>query len=137
MKKMSLRELLCYVDFDYEIIKNDNEDYTDEFERGVELIKLIDLQDVYLGNIAEFRVEAKYKNAIFCIIDRLNIYWNDYVITDLEEDLDVDEYVNWNELYKLAKEKYGKEVDNNTILGYLLDSSNIYIEEITQGEKYE
>lgn len=135
MEKMSLRELLNYVDFDYEIIKNDNEDYTDEFERGVELIKLIDLQDVYLGDIAEFRVEAKYELAIACIIDRLEIYWNDYVITDLAEDLDVDEYDDWNELYKLAKEKYGKEVDNNTILGYLLDSSNIYIEEITQGGK--
>lgn len=135
MEKMSLRELLDYVDFDYEIIKNDNEDYTDEFERGVELIRLIDLQDVYLGNIAEFRVEAKYELAIACIIDRLEIYWNDYVITDLEEDLNVDSTNNWNELYKLAKEKYGKEVDNNTILGYLLDSSNIYIEEITQGGK--
>lgn len=135
MEKMSLRELLNYVDFDYEIIKNDNEDYTDEFERGVELIKLIDLQDAYLGDIAEFRVEAKYELAIACIIDRLEIYWNDYVITDLKEDLDVDEYVNWNELYKLAKEKYGKEVDNNTILRYLLDSSNIYIEELTQGGK--
>lgn len=135
MEKMSLRELLNYVEFDYEIIKNDNEDYTDEFERGVELIRLIDLQDVYLGNIAEFRVEAKYELTIACIIDRLEIYWNDYVITDLEEDLNVDSTNNWNELYKLAKEKYGKEVDNNTILGYLLDSSNIYIEEITQGGK--
>lgn len=135
MEKMSLRELLNYVEFDYEIIKNDNEDYTDEFERGVELIRLIDLQDVYLGNIAEFRVEAKGELAIACIIDRLEIYWNDYVITDLEEDLNVDSTNNWNELYKLAKEKYGKEVNNNTILGYLLDSSNIYIEEITQGGK--
>lgn len=135
MEKMSLRELLNYVEFDYEIIKNDNEDYTDEFERGIELIRLIDLQDVYLGNIVEFRVEAKYELAIACIIDRLEIYWNDYVITDLEEDLNVDSTNNWNELYKLAKEKYGKEVDNNTILGYLLDSSNIYIEEITQGGK--
>lgn len=130
MEKMSLRELLNYVDFDYEIIKNDNEDYTDEFERGIELIRLIDLQNVYLGNIAEFRVEAKYELAIACIIDRLEIYWNDYVITVLKEDLDVDDYVNWNELYKLAQEKYGKDVDNNTILGYLLDSSSIYIEEI-------
>jgi hypothetical protein len=135
MEKMSLRELLRYVDFDYEIIKNDGEDYTDEFERGVELIKLIDLQDVYLGDIADFRIRSNDKLAIECIIDRLEIYWNDYVITILEEDLDVDKYDDWNELYKLAQEKYGKDVDNNTILGYLLDSSNIYIEEITQGGK--
>lgn len=135
MEKMSLRELLNYVDFDYEIVKNDNEDYTDEYERGVELIKLIDSQDVYLGDIADYRVRVNDKLAIDCIIDRLEIYWNDYVITVLEEDLDVDKYDDWNELYKLAQEKYGKDVDNNTILGYLLDSSNIYIEEITQGGK--
>lgn len=135
MEKMSLRELLNYVDFDYEIIKNDNEDYTDEYDRGVELIKLIDLQDAYLGDIADYRVRVNFELAIDCIIDRLEIYWYDYVITDLEEDLDVDKYNDWNGLYKLAKEKYGKEVDNNTILGYLLDSSNIYIEEITQGGK--
>lgn len=135
MEKMSLRELLRYVDFDYEIIKNDNEDYTDEYERGIDLIRLIDLQDVYLGDIADFRVRIDDKLAIECIIDRLEIYWNDYVITVLEEDLDVDKYDDWNELYKLAQEKYGKDVGNNTILGYLLDSSNIYIEEITQGGK--
>lgn len=64
MEKMSLRELVNYVDFDYEIIKNDGEDYTDEYERGVELIKLIDLQDVYLGDIADFRVRVDDKLAI-------------------------------------------------------------------------
>lgn len=87
---MSLKELLCYVDFDYEIIKNDNEDYTDEFERGIELIKLIDLQDAYLGDIADFRVKLNSKTAIEDIVDRLEIYWIDYVITNLEVDLNVD-----------------------------------------------
>ena len=130
MEKMSLRELLNYVDFDYEIIKNDNEDYTDEFERGIELIRLIDLQDAYLGDIAEFRVEAKYEYAIACIIDRLEIYWIDYVITILEGDLRIEGDYTWEELYFKACKKYGDKVDNNTILGYLLDSSNIYIEEI-------
>lgn len=135
MEKMSLRELLNYVDFDYEIIKNDNEDYTDEYERGVELIKLIDLQDAYLGDIADFRVEVDDKLAIECIIDRLEIYWNDYVIEPLEEELRIEDVYTWEELYIKACKKYGDKVDNNTILGYLLDSSNIYIEEITQGGK--
>lgn len=135
MEKMSLRELLNYVDFDYEIIKNDGEDYTDEYERGVELIKLIDLQDAYLGDIADFRVEVDDKLAIECIIDRLEIYWNDYVIEPLEEELRIEDVYTWEELYIKACKKYGDKVDNNTILGYLLDSSNIYIEEITQGGK--
>lgn len=135
MKKMSLRELLNYVDFDYEIIKNDNEDYTDEYERGVELIKLIDLQNAYLGDIADFRVRVDDKLAIECIIDRLEIYWNDYVIESLEEELRIEDVYTWEELHLKACKKYGDKVDNNTILGYLLDSSNIYIEEITQGGK--
>lgn len=95
MKKMSLRELLNYVDFDYEIIKNDNEDYTDEYERRVELIKLIDLQDAYLGDIADFRVRVDDKLAIECIIDRLEIYWNDYVIEPLEEELRIEDVYTW------------------------------------------
>lgn len=130
MKKMSLRELLNYVDFDYEIIKNDNEDYTDEYERGVELIKLIDSQGAYLGNIADFRVELNSETAIDNIVDRLEIYWTDYVITILEEDLRIEGDYTWEELYFKACKKYGDKVDNNTILGYLLDSSNIYIEEL-------
>lgn len=130
MEKMSLRELLRYVDFDYEIVKNDNEDYTDDYERGVELIKLIDLQDVYLGDIADFRVRINDKLAIECIIDRLEIYWNDYVIDPLEEELRIEDVYTWEELYFKACKKYGDKVDNNTILGYLLDSSNIYIEEL-------
>ena len=129
MKKMSLRELLNYVEFDYEIIKNDNEDYTDKFDRGVELIKLIDLQNAYLGDIADFRVELNSKTAIEDIIDRLGIYWNDYVIEPLERDLDISA-CTWEELYKLTQEKYGEKVNNNTILGYLLDSRNVYIEEV-------
>lgn len=133
MEKMSLRELLCYVDFDYEIIKNDGEDYTDEFERGIELIKLIDSQGAYLGNIADFRVELNSETAINDIVDRLEIYWGDYVITILEGDLRIEGDYTWEELYFKACKKYGDKVDNNTILGYLLDSSNIYIEEITQG----
>ena len=81
------------------------------------------------------RLNCLFANAIACIINRLNIYWNDYVITDLAEDLDVDSTNDWNKLYKLAKEKYGKDVDNNTILGYLLDSSNVYYRRNYSGRK--
>lgn len=115
MKKMSLRELLSYIDFDYEIENSK--------------IKLVDLQDVYLGSIADFRVELNDEYAVCAIIDRMKIYWNDYVISDLEEDLNVDKYKNWEELYKIAQEKYNEDVNKCTILGYLVDCSNVYIEE--------
>lgn len=129
MKKMSLRELLSYVEFDYEIIKNDNEDYTDEFNRGIDLIRLIDEQGAYLGDIADFRVDVNSEDAIDCIIDRLEIYWNDYVITPLTEDLCIDDIRTWEEIYIKACQKYGEEVDKCTILGHLLNSNSIYIEE--------
>lgn len=115
MEKMSLRELLSYIDFDYEIENSK--------------IKLVDLQDVYLGNIADFRVELNDEYAVCAIIDRMEIYWNDYVISDLEEDLNVDNYKDWEELYRIAQEKYNEDVDKCTILGYLVNYSNVYIEE--------
>ena len=89
----------------------------------------MDLQDVYLGNIADFRVELNDEYAVCAIIDRMEIYWNDYVISDLEEDLNVDNYKDWEELYRIAQEKYNEDVDKCTILGYLVNYSNVYIEE--------
>ena len=129
MEKISLRELLNYVNFDYEIIKNDGEDYTDKFNRGDKLIKLTDLQGAYLGNIADFKVELNSETVIDDIVNRLEIYWNDYVITILERDLRIEGDYTWEELYFKACKKYGDKVDNCTILGYLLNPSNIHIEE--------
>lgn len=105
---MTLRELLHYIEFDAELDENKE-------------IRLIDQQNVYLGTIGEERWEAK-QDSVPDIIDRLSIYWNDYVITPLEEDMSLgcDDYDTWEDLYKLACEIYGDKVNENTILGYVL-----------------
>lgn len=130
MKKITLRELLHEVEFDYEIVRNEGEDFDEDIDEGVEVIKLIDLQGVYLGDIADFRVEAKWELAISSIIDRLEIYWIDYVITDLEEDLEIFDYKDWEDLYKKAKDVYGDKTDSYTILGTLINPELVYIEEL-------
>lgn len=113
MKKITLRELLSEVEFDYEI------------ENGE--IKLIDLCNVYLGDIADFRVCAN-NNEIGWIISRLENYYEDYDIAWVREILDVGIDVSWEELYKLAESN--PELKDKTILPYLLNPELVYIEEL-------
>lgn len=123
MNKMSLRELLNEVDFDYEI-ENDE-------------IKLIDLQGVYLGDIAEFRVSIKRDIPLIVdiIIDRLTHYFEDYDVGYFREYLASEYGVNtdnldWKVLYAKGKQILGKDVDRHTILKYLLNTDLVFIEEL-------
>lgn len=113
MKKITLRELLHEVEFDYEI------------ENGE--IKLIDLQEVYLGDIAEFRVPASNEE-IVSIIDRLENYFEDYEIGWIREQLNVDYSLTWDELYELVQNN--QELKDKTILPYLLNPELVYIKEL-------
>lgn len=61
---MTLRELLKEIDFNYEVENGD--------------IRLIDEQGAYLGGIDEERWTAE-QASVPTIIDRMEIYWNDYV----------------------------------------------------------
>lgn len=119
---MTLRELLDYIEFDAEL------------EDGQ--IKLIDKQNVYLGTIAEERWEPT-KDSVVKIIDRMEIYWNDYVITPLINDIGCSEELrnNWSELYDIASKYYGdEEVDKNTILGYLVNPDYVELDKELQIE---
>lgn len=78
--KMTVSEFLNEFDFDYEV------GYSDEFEKPC--WKLIDLQDAYLGNIGDdefFDIET--------IVDRLDIYYDDYL-------MDGEWVENWNDALK-------------------------------------
>lgn len=68
---MTLRELLKEIDFDYEV------------ENGE--IRLIDEQGAYLGDIGEERWIAE-QASVPTIIDRMEIYWNDYVYDAIVEE---------------------------------------------------
>lgn len=108
-EEMTLRELLNYIEFDAELDENKE-------------IKLVDLQGVYLGDIGECRYEPT-KDSVRVIIERCEIYWNDYVIEPLEEDIDCESNLTWNELYTEAVKYYGseEETDKCTILKYLVN----------------
>ena len=129
-EKISLRHLLSYIEFDYEIIKNDNEDYTPEFERGTALIKLVDLQNTYLGDVSEFRVLAN-NSSISTIIERLEHYFNDYEVRPLIKDLPLPDIHSWEFVYKIAQNKYKEKTDTYTILKFLLNPHLVYIEELS------
>lgn len=115
---MELRELLNYIEFDCYYTTN---------KEGARVIKLKDMQHVNLGNIEddEFKTVAE-------IIDRCEIYWNDYVIRPLCEDMEISEFsfLDWNDLYNQASKYYKDDVDNNTILGYLIHSELVELGEI-------
>jgi hypothetical protein len=63
--KMTVTDFLNNFDFDYEV---------DLDESGYPCWKLIDLQDAYLGSIGEDEF-----NSIGSIVDRLDIYYDDYL----------------------------------------------------------
>lgn len=105
---MNLRELLNYIEFDC---------YWTTNNEGIRVIKLTDGQHANLGGIEdeEFRTVAE-------VIDRCEIYWNDYCITPLCEDMDISSNDTWISIYDYAKKYYGRdEVDKFTILSYLLN----------------
>lgn len=112
---MTLRELLSYIEFDAELDEHGE-------------IALIDNQNVYLGTIGEERWEAT-QELVPDIIDRMDIYWRDYVITPLCEDMDCEEPYSWKDLYDKAIDFYGNDVDKNTILKYLIHPELVSLDE--------
>lgn len=112
---MTLRELLSYIDFDAEL---------DECGE----IRLIDKQDAYLGTIGEERWKAT-QDSVSDVIDRMDIYWHDYVIIPLCKDMNCEEPYNWQDLYKKAVDFYGNDVDKNTILKYLIHPDLVVLDE--------
>lgn len=114
---MTLRELLDYIDFDAELDENNE-------------IRLIDEQNAYLGDIGEERYKPE-QDSVADIIDRCEIYWLDYVIRPLIEDIGCSDDLedDWSELYKVAIKHYGSnKVNRNTILGYLINPDDVKLD---------
>lgn len=114
---MTLRELLSYIDFDAKLDEHGE-------------IVLIDEQGAYLGNIGEERWDTKSpEETVTSIIDRLEIYWRDYEVTPLCEDMNCEEPYSWKDLYDKAVDFYGNDVDKNTILKYLIHPDLVVLDE--------
>ena len=118
---ISLRELLDYIDFDYEVVVNDGKD------TGQKLIKLIDKENEYLGDIDKFEAPAN-SDGIIRIVNRLENYWNDYIVCQARKDLDAmkveSSKLTWKEIVELNFDFCGKR-----LLGYIIDTSKIILDD--------
>lgn len=91
---LTLTEFLNHFDFDYVVYQDDT-------------IGLIDLQKANLGNIEDERFYNN-RDGVFDIIERLGIYYEDYIFEPIQEMLQ-DEHnidtsrMNWKELYKIIQ----------------------------------
>lgn len=65
---------------------------------------LVDKQGADLGDI-----ESERFSDAATVIDRLEIYINDYVVSDIQEDLGMGEFSDWGELLKTANAKMPPE----------------------------
>lgn len=121
-KKLTLTEFLNYFDFDYVV-------YDDNF------IGLIDNQSANLGNIEEERY-TNDANGILNIVDRLDIYYKDYIFDSLEQvlrdehNIDTDK-MSWKELYEIVKAlKLDYDMD---ILPYIFSEKEIILDSEMKG----
>ncbi|MDE7227067.1 MAG: hypothetical protein K2N31_01945 [Treponemataceae bacterium] len=115
---ISLRDLLDYIGFDYKVVDN-----VSEKNNGQKLIKLIDKENVYLGDIDKFEALAN-SDGINCIVNRFENYWNDYIICQARKDLDARNVdtsrLTWKEMVDLDFDFCGKK-----LLGYIVDTAKI------------
>lgn len=92
--------------------QNDYNKYTDEYGHW----SLIDIQGADLGHIEGDRFESAVQ-----ILDRMDIYIQDYLIESIEDiledefDVDISNYSSWSDLLELARKylsyDYGWSVD--------------------------
>lgn len=97
---MTLRQMLNQVDFDAELDENGE-------------IRLIDLQGAYLGDIGDCRYKAD-KSSIPFIVDRLEIYWNDYFLKPYCGSLEISDDISYEELLRELEngaDKYKTGID--------------------------
>lgn len=112
MRKMTLREWLFEMEFDYE--KDDNGDY-----------HLIDLQGANLGDI-----ESEVFASKTAVVDRMDTYVNDYFLEALDEDFNGYGYLdgfeestwhNFETVYEFIKNKNVGNIEYyKTMLYYCL-----------------
>lgn len=112
---ITLREMLNHIDFEMEIV-----DGKDEFE-GEKVIRLIDKQQANLGGIESEQFPAGDDWTAATIIDRLDIYWNDYIIEPLARNVELPIYEAYEKIYKANIENgLGKDDDYMRCLYHLM-----------------
>ena len=116
-QKMNLAEFLDYFDFSYEKIQNDFKDPENDDES--EVYALIDNQHANLGGIENERFST-----IPAIIDRLDIYYVDYIYRDLEEEFGL--FGTAEELFKQLEGIDDKRQEGHySLLYYILNPEEL------------
>lgn len=119
-EQMTLTDFLNYFDFDYCLYDNGKE----------KNIGLIDLQKANLGDIEGDRYEAS-EDGVKSIIDRLDIYYEDYIFNGLEETLEQEHNIDvsnmsWEDLYNKVQElDLGYDMD---IMPYIFGDKEIKLD---------
>lgn len=113
--KMTLREFLELFDFDYEIAKNKD---------GERVIKLIDLQRANLGNIEE----EEFCNTLE-VIDRLDIYYYDYLYTDICEEYGYEGEEYYPDILEFTKQN---NLMHKEYVYYIVNPEELIVEEFEE-----
>lgn len=114
---MNLAEFLDCFDFRYEKIQNDFKDPENDDEGEVYI--LIDNQCANLGGIEDERFST-----IPAIVDRLDIYYNDYIYRDLEEEFGL--FGTAEELFKQLEQIDDKQQEGHySLLYYILNPNEL------------
>lgn len=138
---MDLSEFLGYFDFDYELVWPDdkyemitrqrlieNGDLLPEYKDSI-LLCLIDLQGAYLGNIGKERYPLE-ADSVSKIIDRMDIYINDSVISEFVDALE-DRGIDTSDMSLETMASKCKELDVGTgEVSYVLAEAVIHPEQV-------
>lgn len=117
---MTLREILNYIDFEMEFAVGQ-----DEYE-GERVIRLIDRQRANLGGIESEQFPADGNSAVDMIIDRLEVYWNDYIAEPLARNVDLSVYETYEKIYKAnIKDGFDKNDDRMRCLYHIIHPEEV------------
>jgi len=117
---MTLREMLNYIDFDMEII-----DGQDEY-KGERVIRLIDKQRGNLGGIESEQFPVDNDFVAGMIIDRLEVYWNDYIAEPLARNVELPVYEAYEKIYKAnIKDGFDKNDDCMRTLYHIIHPEEV------------
>lgn len=115
---MTLREFLELFDFDYKITKNKDEE---------KIIKLIDLQNANLGDI-----ESEEFNNTLEVIDRLDIYYHDYLYTDICEEYGYNGEECYSDILEFTKQN---DLPHKEYVYYIVYPEELVVEEFVEKAK--
>lgn len=117
---ITLREMLNYIDFEMEIING-----KDEFA-GEKVVRLIDKQEANLGGVESEQFSTNNDFVAATIIDRLEIYWNDYIIESLAKNVGLPIYETYEKIYNAnIKNDMDKNDDYMRCLYHLIHPTDV------------